>query len=207
MRNPHLIDKIHLAENKNQEQIRFRNLLMFVLGVNIPHKTNDFLCLKYRDLFDENDNPRDIEYELNRNQKNKTIQIPLRRIVRDIMVLYVNKYGLCFSHNADDYLFQSRKHQVVSVHTWWDILRSAANAVGINKNVGAETVRKTYGLNIYNLAPNQLNALLFLGEIWGQAREYRLISYLNLTEDTVDFDYYFGESFSLGYIDLSRLNI
>ena len=50
-----------------------------------------------------------------------------------------------------------------------------------------------------------MKALLFLGEFWGQVREAKLIRYLGLTDDNIDFDYYLGETFALGNVDLSKI--
>ena len=49
----YMINEINIADNANQEQIRFRNLVMFVLSLNLPLKSNEFLILKYKDLFDD----------------------------------------------------------------------------------------------------------------------------------------------------------
>ena len=95
----------------------------------------------------------------------------------------------------------------MDTRTWWKILNTASKAVGIEKNIGAESVRKTYGLNIFNRSTDKLKALLFLGEVWGREREAKVIQYLNLSDDEVDFDYYLGETFSLGDVDLSKLNL
>ncbi|MBR5225606.1 MAG: GIY-YIG nuclease family protein, partial [Clostridia bacterium] len=46
----YLIDEIEKAEIPSQKQIRFRNLVMFVLGINLPLKINKFLELKYHHL-------------------------------------------------------------------------------------------------------------------------------------------------------------
>lgn len=202
----HLISEINNAENKNQEQIRFRNLLMFVLGVNLPIKSNEFLCLKYSDLFDDNDRPKPFALQLGRFHKDEILYIPLRDVVQEVLLAYTEYCGLSYADNADDDLFQSRKHQVVSQISWGRILKEAAAATAIAKNIGGESVRKTYGLNIFQRSPNKLNALLFLGELWGQARESKLIKYLNLSDDNVDFDYYLGETFSLCNVDLSKID-
>lgn len=201
-----LIKEINMAENDNQEQIRFRNLVMFVLGVNLPLKTNELLPIKYKDIFDECDKPKNIVLRLGRFQKDETVIIPLRANVKNVLLSYAKKYGLSYKSNSDENLFQSRKHQVVSLQAWGRIVCDVADAVGIKKNVAAESIRKTYGKNIYDTVPNKLNALLFLGEIWGQQRESKIIKYLGLTHDVLDLDYYFGETFALGYVDLSKIN-
>ena len=51
-----------------------------------------------------------------------------------------------------------------------------------------------------------MKALLFLGELWGQVREAKLIRYLGLADDNIDFDYYFGETFALGNVQLNKIN-
>lgn len=201
----YFVNEINNATNNNQEQLRFRNLVMFILGINLPIKTNDFLQLKYKDLFDANDLPKTFEMQLGRFYKDETIHIPLRSVAKEVLLAYTRKYGLTYKSNADDELFQSRKHQVVSLRAWWNILSTAAEEANIAANIGSESLKKTYGLNIYQNAADKLNALLFLGELWGNLREAHIIKYLGLTSDSINFDYYFGEEFSLGDVDLSKI--
>lgn len=202
----YLINQINNAENENQEQIRFRNLLVFVLGVNVPMKADEFLRLKYRDLFDENDCPKSVALNLGRFHKDEIINIPLKEVVKKVLLAYTEYSGLSYENNADDNLFVSREHQVMSAKTWGHILKSATASVGIEKNIGSGSVRKTYGRNIYNCSPNKLEALCFLGEIWGNIREAKVIEYLNLTDGEIDFEYYLGEAFSIGTVDLTKID-
>lgn len=102
-------------------------------------------------------------------------------------------------------MFLSREHQTLRLASWGRILIVASEAVGIKKNVGAESLRKTYGLNIYKNSRNKMKALLFLGELWGQERESKIIRYLGLADDKIDFDYYLGETFTLGNVDLKKI--
>ena len=201
----HLITEINNAENNNQEQFRFRNLLMFVLAINIPHKLNEFIGIKYKDVFDVHDNPKPIVLDLGRFHKDRVIEIPLKTVVKDTLLAYVHYLGWHYDTNADNALFESRQHQIMVSRTCWRIIKDSANAVGIKKNIGVESLRKTYGYNIYNQAEDKLNAILFLGEVWGQIREATIIRYLNLTGGEVDFDYYLGETFSIGDVDLTKI--
>ena len=84
----HLVVELNNAENNNQEEIRLRNLAIFILGVNIPHKSNEFLSMRYCDLFDENDCSKSIELKLNRSYKDETLKIPQRDIVKKIVAAY-----------------------------------------------------------------------------------------------------------------------
>ena len=201
----HLIEEINNAENNNQEQIRFRNLVMFVLGINLPLKPSEFLSLKYGELFDNKDKPKVYELTLGRYQQDESVNIPLKSNVKDLLSAYRKKYNLSYKNNAEESMFLSRKHQTVTLAAWGRILSVASETVNIKKNVGAESLRKTYGLNIYKNSRNKMKALLFLGELWGQVREAKLIRYLGLTDDNIDFDYYLGETFALGNVDLSKI--
>ena len=201
----HFIDELNGSENKNQEEIRFRNLVLFVLGVNLPHKINDLLCLKYSDLFDKNNNLKTVGLKLGRWHKDEIIEIPLMNVAKKIVLAYTEYLGWNYNANANDPLFQTREHQIVSPNTWWRILNDAVDATGIKKNIGSESLRKTYGINLYTRAEDKLDALNFLGELWGSERESKVIKYLNLTDNEVDFEYFLSEYFSLGDVDLSRI--
>ena len=201
----HLIDEINNAENNNQEQIRFRNLVMFVLGINLPLKPSEFLSLKYGELFDKKDKPKAFELTLGRYQQDEVVSIPLRSNVKELLSAYRKKYNLFYKNIAEEPMFLSREHQTLALSSWGRIVSVSSEAVNIKKNVGAESLRKTYGLNIYKNSRNKMKALLFLGELWGQVREAKIIKYLGLADDKIDFDYYFGETFAIGNVELTKI--
>ena len=201
----YLIEEINSAENNNQEEIRFRNLVMFVLGINLPLRPGEFLALKYADLFDKKDKPKEYELNLGRHQQDEVICIPLHSNVKELLIAYRKKYKLSYKNNAEEPLFLSRKRQILTLGSWGQILGVASESVNIKKNIGAESLRKTYGLNIYKNSKNKNKALLFLGELWGQEREAKVIKYLGLAEDKIDYKYYFGEMFAIGNVDLERI--
>ena len=201
----YLIEEINKSENNNQEQIRFRNLVMFVLGVNIPLKPSDFLLLKYDELFDKKDKIKDYTFQTGRHNQNEIIKISLGNNVKKLLSAYRKKYDLSYEKNGTEPLFISRKHQVVSLIAWGRIISESAEAIKIKKNIGAESLRKSYGLNIYKNSRNKMKALAFLGELWGQIREVKIIQYLGLINDEIDFDYYLSETFALGNVDLSKI--
>lgn len=200
-----LIKSLNEATNNNQEQIRFRNLMMFMLSINLPLKTNEFLNLKYKDIFDSKDKLKFVDMKLNRFYKDETLKIPLPKNVRKIILAYTQRYNINYDKNAEDFLFESRKHQVITPIAWGKIIKDVAKFIGITKNIGAESIRKTYGLNIYTNSENKLNALLFLGELWGQIREAQIIRYLNLLEDEIDYKHYFSDTYALGKVNLAKI--
>lgn len=201
----YFVNRINSASDNTKRKVWFRNLVMFVFNISIPLMPSEFTNLKYKDVFDNKDNPKSIEMKLNRFHKDESIFIPLRKIASELLVYYRNCFDLNFNDNADDYLFISRNHHVVTMKTWGNILKESAEAVGIKKNINSESIRKTYGLNIYKTSKNKIKAIQFLGEIWGHQREAQIIKYLNLVKTEVDFDFFFGEKFNLCEIDLKKI--
>lgn len=200
----YLVSRIKNAENRNQEQIWLRNLVMFILGINLPLKTPDFLKLKYKDVFDVTDCPKSITMQLARLHRDEEVCVPLRNIVKTALLVYREKFDLCYAENAEDYLFMSRKHQAISSASWWRILSEAAVDLNLSKNIGAESLRKTYCLNIYQLADDKINALVFIEKLSATSMFSNVIEYLNLSDGNVDFEYYFGEHFALCRVDIGR---
>ena len=86
------------------------------------------------------------------------------------------------------------------------IIETASAEKGLIKNVGSETLRKTFFLNVYHTAEDKLNAILFLSKFSPGMRDASIIRYLNLTSEEVDYNYYFSEEFSIGNIDLTKIN-
>lgn len=201
----YFIEQINQSENDNQEQIRFRNLVMFVLGINLPLKPSDFLSLKYNQLFDTKDNPKAFELKIGKHLQDETISIPLKSNIKELLLVYRKKYNLFYNDNGEEPMFLSRERQVLTLSSWGHILIVASNSVNIKKNIGADSLRKTFGLNVYRNSTNKMSALLFLGELWGQVREAKIIKYLGLVDEKIDFNYFFGETFALGNVDLKKI--
>ncbi len=203
----YMINEIAKAENNNQRQIRFRNLVMFILGVNLPIKAKDFLVLKYKDLIDGNDNIIPYKYILNRLYKDEIIEIKLQKNVRKLLKLYIDTYNITFKKNADDCIFESRIYNnAISSPSATRIISETCKAVGITKNIATESLRKTFYLHRYNNSENNIEALIFLEVLSGTNRYSSVISYINIfNEKDVRFDYYFGEQFSLGNINFYKL--
>lgn len=199
------INNLNEATNDNQMQIRFRNLLLFYIGINVPHQSSDIFSLRYRDVFDEKERFRDLPLTLSRHNKDEVLYIPIKESVKKLISAYVNLFGMSYEKNKDDYFFVTREHQIMSQKNFGRILEFATKGKRINKNVGSETLRKTYFLNVYHTAKDKLNAILYLSKFSAGMRDASIIRYLGLTNEDIDYNYYFSENFSIGNIDLSKI--
>lgn len=84
-------------------------------------------------------------------------------------------------------------------------MKDATNAVLIRKDIGGESLRKTYFMSIYEAEENKVAALVFAERLMGGSRYTNLAKYLGLPESDIDLDYYFSDRFSLGTIDFDLL--
>ena len=112
-----LITNINAATNENQKQIRFRNLLLFYIGINIPHQSAYIFSLRYCDVFDENDAFKDLPLTLSRENKDEVLYVPIKESVKQLIASYVNLYGMNYKYNRDDYFFVTRQHQIMTQKT------------------------------------------------------------------------------------------
>ncbi len=200
-----LIANLNAATNENQIQIRFRNLLLFFLGINIPHQSAYIFSLRYCDVLDENDTFKDLPLTLSRENKDEVLYVPIKESVKKLIAAYVDLFEMNYENNRDDHFFVTRQHQIMTQKNFGRILEAATQEKRIKKNVGSETLRKTYFLNVYHTAKDKLNAILFLSKFSAGMRDASIIRYLNLTNEDIDYDYYFSEKFSIGNIDLAQI--
>lgn len=202
----YLITRINTAPNTEKRIIWFRNLTFFVISVNLPLKPEEILNLKYKDVFEPKDKIKSFEFNLGRFHKDKIIYIPLRMTVKNILNEYCRLVDMNYEKDSEQFLFKSRKgEKPISLRGLWGIVKDCAVEVGVKKNIGTQSLRKTYGMNIYKYANNKLKAIQFLGEIWGQQRESQIIKFLDLVKTEPDFEYFFGETFALADVDFSKI--
>lgn len=176
------------APNKEDEQIRLRNLIIFMTGIQYPAKISVVLNLKYKDIFDEHDTVKALIYPANRSFKDYQFRFQLDNNLISIFQLYRTKYNLSFRKNSEDNLFMSRENKVLSVGSYNNSLKKTVRESGFEKNVGGETLRKTYGLHIYTICSDKLRAFDYLEIIYGTKGYGEVGKYLCLISRDYDYD-------------------
>ena len=175
------------ATNGEDKKIRFRNLLIFMTGIQYPVKISVLLNLKYKDLFDTNDMIKPLKYQTKRIFKDYIFTFHLDDSLILLYQLYREVYDLTYSKNCDDYLFFSREGGAISSTSFNALLKKIVKESGIEKNAGGETLRKTYGLHIFNSCDDKIRALDYLEIIFGSKGYGEVGKYLCILSK--DFDY------------------
>jgi integrase len=144
-------DKKQIAHIKNllKGQSRFRDLLLFVVGINSALRISDLLKLQIHQFIDEQGRIRhyfNIREEKRGKRQKVVINDSIREALQNFLTAYTNIAG-----NPDHYLFFSTKTGN-SVYTSplgrtqaWKALSTICKQVGLRGNSGTHTLRKTWG--------------------------------------------------------------
>jgi len=123
-----------------------RDYVLLVLGMNSGLRINDLLHLTIGDVWDDKTKkPRDRIRVIER-KTHKTKDFPLSDQTKKVIADYVKTRP---DAKMSDPLFVSRGNAFLTRQQAWNILNSAAQAVGIREPIGTHTLRKTFGYHLY----------------------------------------------------------
>lgn len=138
--------------------------LVFIRGLRI----SDILKFRVRDCYGRNYNIRE-----KKTGKQKTYDWnPYLKKALDEYIL---------DKDANDFLFQSRKglNQPIKRETAYSIIKKGCNKCGVY-NVGTHTLRKTFGLFLYEQSKNNIGMLM---DIFNHSSENITLRYIGITQE------------------------
>ncbi len=135
----------HLLEGAG----RYRDLLLFVVGINTALRVSDLLTLRIGDMVDTQGNVRE-RFVIREEKRNKRNVVTINDSIRAALTGYLDAYQGIQKEPAN-YLFFST-HRAATDYTRpltreraWQIIHEACEAVGLKGNYGTHTLRKTWG--------------------------------------------------------------
>jgi site-specific recombinase XerD len=131
----------------------YQNGFLFYFGINSGLKISDILPLKVKD----------VKYASHLNIKDKNNNIRRVKMTASLKAEVDN-----YTKGKEDFefLFPSREgNKPISRVTAWNILKKAANELGIEEEIGTATLRKTFGYHYYI----QTNDLATLQQLFGHS--------------------------------------
>jgi integrase len=141
--------KISQIKNLLDGSKRYRDLLLFVVGINSALRISDLLQLQIGDFIDEDGDIRNhfIIREAKRDKRNEVVVNSNMREALDKYLAYYPNIGhnpdnyLCFSTKLSDYNYTRSITRVQG----WRIVADMCHSVGLSGNYGTHTLRKTWG--------------------------------------------------------------
>ncbi len=141
-------DKIQEIKSLLLSEEKYRDWLMFTLGLNFALRISDLLKLKISDVFDDDMFPKN-RVILREKKTGKENFLTITNGSREALVQYHRLKRLKYSN---DFLFRSRQggDRPIDRVQAYRILNDVAKKVGLQDiNVGTHSLRKTWGYHAY----------------------------------------------------------
>lgn len=150
---------------------RWRDRIMFTIGINTGLRISDLVKLKPEDI-------KDGHIELREKKTSKIKRLRLSDSVYKQVVEYIDAY-------PKEYLFQSRKGGHIQEKSAWRIIHEAGLKLGL-EHIGTHSMRKTFGYHAWRReVPLELIQTAF-----NHSSPRTTMRYLGITEDIMNKEAY-----------------
>ncbi len=178
--------KIDAMKSIMKGESNYRDLLLFVLGINTGLRISDILALKWSSFINGGGRLLKAGDQLNVMEiKTKKIKsFMLNRSVAEALKLY---YDSLTNVNSDDPVFSSRKTddgtlQPITRIAAWQLLNRYAHMVGLDDGIGTHTLRKTFGYHLYKKGV----ALEYIQKMLNHSSPAITLRYIGITQEQLN---------------------
>lgn len=180
------------------EKERYRDNMLFIVGINFGLRVSDLIQLRFNQLIDENFEFRTTFPVLEKKTKNtrkvqKNRYITINEAVMDAVELYLRHTH----RRLNDYMFRSEsnrggnENKPISRMSVDRMLKEVAQTLGIKTRVATHTLRKTFGYHQMVMSGNDPRKLLLLQKIFGHSSSVQTLDYIGITQEEIE-DAYLG---------------
>lgn len=175
---------------------RYRDNMLFILGINFGLRISDLLLLRFSTIINDDFSFKTTFPILEMKTKNtrtvrKNRYITVNDAVMDAVMLYLE-------HNPskmDDYLFRSESgrgknsDKPLSRMSADRILKGIATDLGLDIKMSTHSLRKTFGYHQMMMADNDPRKLLLLQKIFGHSSAAQTLDYIGITSEEIQDAY------------------
>lgn len=179
------------------EQERYRDNMLFIVGINFGLRVSDLLSLRFSHLIDDEFRFKTsfpiLEKKTSNTRKvKKNRYITINDAVVDAVTLYlehtpgVHLSDYMFTSNSNHGKNQNKPLSRMSVHR---ILKEVADALGLDIMVATHTLRKTFAYHQMLISNHDPRRLLLLQKIFGHSSVAQTLDYIGITKEEVQQAY------------------
>lgn len=145
-----------------------RNAAMFLFGIYVGLRISDIIKFRVRDCYNK-------YYSVREMKTGKQQTYDWNPYLKKELDKYIQ------GKDPDEYLFKSRKgkNKPISRQRAYAIIKEACNACGVY-NVGTHTLRKTFGLFLYQQSKNNIGMLMY---IFNHSSEEMTLRYIGILQE------------------------
>lgn len=193
-----------LIDNK-----RYRDNMLFIVGINFGLRVSDLIQLRFSDLFNEDLSFKKtipiLEIKTRNTRKvKKNRYITINDAVMDAVVLYLEHCPASLS----DFLFRSESNRgknnnkPITRNSVDRILKGIGDSLNIECHISTHTLRKTFAYHQMLMANNDPRKLLLLQKIFGHSSVAQTLDYIGITGEEIEEAY---KDLNLGAINSNHL--
>lgn len=180
-------------------QERWRDNMLFIVGINFGLRVSDLRQLRFSNLINDDFTFRESfpvfeKKTRNTRKKKKNRYITVNTAVIEAVTLYLEHTpGVTLS----DYMFRSQSNRggnrnlPLDIKSIDRILKGVAADLSLPYKISTHSLRKTFGYHQMMMAGNDDRRLLLLQKIFGHASPRQTLDYIGITEEEIR-DAYMG---------------
>jgi integrase len=176
-------DRKKIAQIKNllRGQKRFRDLLLFVVGINSALRISDILQLRTDHFFDDHERIKR-RFWIKEQKRGKRQEVVINDSIRTTLEEYLTAYPQV-TKNPENYIFFSTKGEdyshPIKRGQAWKLITSICREVGLSGDFGTHSLRKTWG---YHARLSGVDLALIMHKLNHESIAYTR-RYLGITDD------------------------
>lgn len=191
-------------------QKRYRDNMLFIVGINFGLRVSDLRMLRFSNLINDNLTFKDsfavFEKKTRKTRKRKKNRyITINHAVVEAVTLYLEHTdGVCLS----DFMFRSEsnrgknKNEPLSANSIDRILKGIAADLDLNVKISTHTLRKTFCYHQMVMSHNDSRKLLLLQKMLNHSSPAQTLDYIGITTEEIDEAY---KKLNLGSVNYNYL--
>jgi len=136
--------KISQIKNVLREQSRYRDLLLFVVGINTALQISDLLKLQANQLIDEDGRIKN-RFWIKEQKRGKRHEIAVNQNIQEALAEYLDAYPFILKDTQSYLFFNPRTNVHIKRGQAWKFITTICQEVGLRGNYGTHRFRKTWG--------------------------------------------------------------
>ena len=179
-------DRKKLAQIKNllRGQSRYRDLLLFVVGINTALRISDLLHLCVEHFLDEHKQIKK-RFWIKEQKRSKRHEIVINNSIREVLEEYLAAYPAISDDPANFVFFNTKVNsytEPIKRGQSWKFVKSICKDVGPIGNYGTHSLRKTWG---YHARIQGVDLALIMDKLNHESIAYTK-RYLGITDDELE---------------------
>lgn len=141
-------DRKKIAQIKNilRSKERYRDLLLFVVGINTALRISDLLQLRIDHFLDEKGQIKS-RFWIKEQKRGKRHEVAINQSIREALTQYIGEYPYISKEPERFLFFNPMTNQPIKRGQAWKVVTNICAEIGLQGNFGTHSLRKTWGFH------------------------------------------------------------